>query len=88
MMVDRAVGDDSCERSNLSTVIGRVGQRVIPPRVAFNQLVAIETLKRQGHDSTELLSAAARTLSSHSCASTRAESMSGIICERRGESPR
>ena len=52
MMVDRAVGDDSCERSNLSIVIGRVGHRVIPPRVAFNQLVAIETLKRQGHDST------------------------------------
>jgi len=46
------LGDDSCERSNLSTVIGRVGQRVIPPRVAFNRLVAGETLKRQGHDST------------------------------------
>ena len=80
------LGDGSSERSSLSLTIGRVGQRVIPPRVALNRLVAVETLKRQGHDSTQLPSAAARTASSHCCANTRAESMSRIICECNGTS--
>ena len=82
----RLLGDGSSELSTLSITIGRVGQRVIPPRVALNRLVAVETLKRQGHDSTQLPSAAARTASSQSSANTRAESMSRIICECSGTS--
>ena len=38
----RPRGNDSCDLSSLSTPVDAVGQRVIPPRVAFNRLVAVQ----------------------------------------------
>ena len=53
-------------------MVDPVSQRVIPPRVAFNRLVAVQALERHG------LNSMTRTAPSQLSANTRAESMSRI----------
>ena len=43
---------DSCEFSNLKIHVYTHGRWVIPPWVTFNRLIAVEALKRHGHNST------------------------------------
>jgi hypothetical protein len=75
----RALRYDSCERRR-STHVHSVSHRVIPPRVAFNRVVAVQALKRHGPN------AIPRTAANQFCANTRADSMSGIIRDCNGTS--
>ena len=40
-LVGQAEGDDSCDLISLSTTVDALGQRVKPPRVAFNRSGAV-----------------------------------------------